>query len=287
VDPLTEEAEVLEKILEERVGESVKIREPLSDEEKRLYQLAQENADMVLEEEIKKRGETEKKVPLSLLSLKEELRLPSIPHRIECVDISQLFGENPVGSVVVFVDGKPKKSEYRRFRVKQISEIDDYRMIEEVVTRRFKRLKEEGKPFPDLFLIDGGRGQLSFARRALDTLGIKDVPLVAIAKRFDELHLEDGRVLMLDRRSHALKLLQRIRDEAHRFAVTYHRKLREKDALQSVLGAIPGIGEKKMMELVRYFGSVKKLLSASEEEIQRVKGIGPKLAEVIYRFLHG
>lgn len=288
VDPVPEDRQVLEKVLKGRVGEKVRIRSPFGEEEKRLYALAEENTERLLEEEILKRGEEEKRVHPAVSALKETLKLDREPRWIEGVDISQLFGNYAVGSVVVFINGRPKKSNYRRYKIKRVrsGEIDDFRMIEEVVKRRFKRLKEKGREFPDLMLIDGGKGQLHFARKALNSLGV-DIPLVAIAKRFDELHLEDGKVLMLDRRSPALRLFQRIRDEAHRFAITYHRVLRKKGSLDSLLDSISGIGEVKRRNLIQYFGSVRNLLSASPGEISKVKGIGPSLAKRIYEFLHG
>ncbi len=288
VDPLPGDVEVLERMLERRIGEKIRIRLPYGPEEKRLYELTRENAERLLEEEILKRGEGERRAHPALEALKETLGLKEVPKRIEGVDVSQLFGRYAVGSVVVFVDGQPRKSLYRRYRIKRMTEgeIDDFRMVEEVVHRRFKRLTESREELPDLLLIDGGKGQLSFARKALNSLGVK-IPVVAIAKRFDELHLEDGRVVMLEGRSPALRLIQRIRDEAHRFAITYHKTLRKKGSIDSVLDTIPGIGEVKKRRLIKYFGSLKNLLAASPSEIAKVEGIGPKLSNLIYEFLHG
>ncbi len=282
--PLPEEAALLEALLAERTGKKVILREPTRDELS-LYEMARGNAARLLEEEMALRG-TAHLYPPSLLDLQRVLELPRVPLRIEAVDISQLFGKNPVGSVVVFLRGRPAKSEYRRFRIKEVKGIDDFSMIEEVVRRRLRRLKEEGKSYPDLFLIDGGAGQLGRALRAASEVGAEDIAFVAIAKRFDELYLPDGRRVMLSRRSQALRLLQRVRDEAHRFAVSYHRNLRRKEGLLSFLDGIPGLGEKRKMALLNYFGSVSRLLSASKEEIAKIEGFGPKTAERLYSLLH-
>lgn len=284
VENLPDEREALERILERRVGRQIKIRSPKS-EEKKLMEIAIMNAEKLLEEEISLKG-VKGRVHPALEELRELFSLDRVPIRIEAVDISQLFGKNAVGSIVVFDNGRPKKSQYRKYRIKGVKGIDDYRMMEEVLKRRFRRLKEEGE-LPDLLLVDGGRGQLNIALSVMKDIGIDGVYALGIAKRFDELHLPDGRVVMLPRRSHALRLLQRIRDEAHRFAITYHRKLRKKEALKSALDFIPGIGESKKKALMEYFGSVRRLMGASKDEIERVKGIGPVLADRIFKALHG
>jgi len=286
VSTIPENKEIIEKILQERAGRKIKLR-VISPKDKKLYELAIINAERSLEEELILRGKREERVNPALLELRDLFRLKKIPMRIEAIDISQLFGNHAVGSVVVFENGRPKKSLYRRYRIKTVEKIDDYAMMEEVIARRVKRLLEEKEKFPDVLLIDGGKGQLGIARKVLKKWGVKDVFIAAIAKRFDELHLEDGRVLMLPKRSSTLKLLQRIRNEAHRFALSYHRNLRGRSSLTSVLDNLPGIGETKKQAIIEYFGSIKRLLSASPEEISRVKGIGPKLAQKIYDILHG
>ncbi len=255
--------------------------------EHRLMALAQENAKQLLESELRwKLGRP--LIPESLYELQNLLKLPEVPVRILAFDISQLFGKHAVGSSVEFRMGKPYKSGYRRYRIKRVSGIDDYAMMREVVERRFRRELEGSEDLPGLVLIDGGIGQVRAAREALDILGIEEeVRLVGLAKRLDELHLEDGAVVMLPARSPALKLLQRIRDEAHRFALKYHRTLRTKGALESLLDTLPGVGEARKQALIRYFGSLHRLMGASPREIAEVPMIGPKLAEKIYRALHG
>ncbi len=285
LEPLPPDVKILEELLRKKTGREIRIRLPKK-EERALLNIARDNVNRLLEEELEIKGIVSHGYPSSIVELQKELKLDRIPIRIEAVDISQLFGSNPVGSVVVFVMGKPAKSEYRRYRIKTVSGIDDFSMIEEVVKRRLKRIKEEGGELPDLFLIDGGAGQLSRAVRAAEELGLKGVNFAAIAKRFDELYLPDGRRVMLPRRSAALRLLQRIRDEAHRFAISYHRNLRQKEGLRSFLDTIPGLGETRKMALLNYFGTISRLLAASKEEIQKVKGFGPKLAERLYNFLH-
>ena len=286
VSTIGEDKEIIEKLLRERAGRNIKLR-TISAKEKKLYELALINAERSLEEELILRDKREEKIHPALHELKDLFGMNKIPRRIEAVDISQLFGDHAVGSVIVFENGRPRKSLYRRYRIKTVERIDDYAMIEEVVTRRIRRLLEEKEKLPDLLLIDGGEGQLRIAKRVLEREGVKDVFVGAIAKKFDEIHLEDGKILMLPRRSSALKLLQRIRNEAHRFALSYHRDIRGKASLTSVLDTLPGIGEAKRQAIIEYFGSVKRLLSASPDEIARVKGIGPKLAQKIYEILHG
>ncbi len=255
--------------------------------EHRLMALAQENAKQLLESELRwKLGRPS--IPESLYELQRLLKLPEVPVRILAFDISQLFGKHAVGSSVEFRMGKPYKSGYRRYRIKRVSGIDDYAMMREVVERRFRRELEGSEDLPGLVLIDGGIGQVRAAREALDILGIEEeVRLVGLAKRLDELHLEDGAVVMLPAQSPALKLLQRIRDEAHRFALKYHQTLRSKGALESLLDTLPGVGEARKQALIRYFGSLHRLMGASPREIAEVPMIGPKLAEKIYRALHG
>jgi excinuclease ABC subunit C len=264
----------------------VKIRRPNSGEVK-LMKLAAQNAERALLLEVQSRVRRDRGVHPAVRALEELLALDRPPERIEAVDISQLFGGQAVGSLIAFQNGQRRKSHYRRFRIRSAKGINDVGMIEEVVRRRFKRLRDEDGDFPDLLLVDGGIGQLNAARRAMDSLGVRDVHLAALAKRLDELYLEGGIRLMLPRRSPALKLLQRIRDEAHRFAITYHRSLRAKEGKASFLDTLPGVGEKRKLALIGYFGSLKRLLSASPEEIAKTPGIGPGLSLKIYDYLHG
>ncbi len=276
----------LRAFLEGRTERKIRIRKPVADENS-LVKLAMENAQKELEIELSKLKIEDRSLHPALFELKDLLNLDRVPERIEAVDISHTFGSNPVGSIVVFDKGYPRKSEYRKYRIKTVQGIDDFSMIHEVVKRRLRRLIKEGKRLPDIFVIDGGLGQLNQAIRAAEELGVKDTYFLAIAKRFDELYTQDGKVLMLPRRSEALRLIQRLRNEAHRFAISFHRDLRTKEGFVSFLDMIPDIGEKRKRALITYFGSLSRLMSASIEEIRRVEGIGPKLAEKIYYHLHG
>jgi excinuclease ABC subunit C len=286
VQVLPEDARVLRDVIRERSGRRVKIRKPHSDEAK-LMKLAARNAERALLLEVQSRVRRDRGAHPAVHALEDLLALDRPPVRIEAVDISQLFGGQAVGSIIAFQNGQRRKSDYRRFRIRSTRGMNDVGMIEEVVKRRFKRLRDEDADFPDLLLVDGGIGQLNAARKAMDSLGVRDVPLAALAKRLDELYLEGGIRLMLPRRSPALKLLQRIRDEAHRFAITYHRSLRAKEGKASFLDTLPGVGEKRKLALIGYFGSLKRLLSASPEEIAKTPGIGPGLSLKIYEYLHG
>ncbi len=223
----------------------------------------------------------------ALAELAEALNLPLAPHRIEGFDISNILGTLAVGSLVVAVDGRPAPQEYRRFRVKTVFQSDDFAMMKEVVTRRYRRRIDENLELPDLVLIDGGKGQLKSACEALAGLGLEDLPVVGLAKRNEELFLP-GRAdpVILSRFSGALRILQALRDEAHRFAVSYHRELRQKRLQQSLLDDIPGVGEVRKRELLKTFGSVRALRKVTAEEIaERVPGLGTAMAEKIHQAL--
>ncbi|MFZ8834958.1 MAG: excinuclease ABC subunit UvrC [Candidatus Caldipriscus sp.] len=222
----------------------------------------------------------------ALESLKKILNLPKVPSRIEGFDISHLFGEHKVASLVVFKDGKPLKSEYRRYRIKTVEGIDDFASMYEVVFRRYRRVLEEGKPLPDLILIDGGIGQLNSALKALKELGL-EIPIIALAKRFETIILPGNKVIQLPLNEPALKILQNIRDEAHRFALRYHTTLRSKEIKKSILDLIPGVGEKRRNVLLAYFGSIDKIKEASVEEIAKLPGFTRKIAKRIKEFLGG
>jgi excinuclease ABC subunit C len=214
--------------------------------------------------------------------LQSALHLPAAPEVIEAYDISNISGTYAVASMVCFVEGMPHRNRYRRFRIRSVTGIDDPAMMAEVIRRRFTRLREEDERPPGLVVVDGGATQLKAARGELDRLGFRDVPAAALAKRFEELHSQDDRPpLRLPRASSALRLLQRLRDEAHRFALAYHRRLRGKRIRESMLDDIPGIGERKKKALIERFGSVGRLEAAAPEEIAEVRGIGPRLARVI------
>jgi len=218
---------------------------------------------------------------MSIIDLKEKLSLEKLPERIEAFDISNIQGKLSVGSLVVFEKGRPKKEDYRRFRVKKVKGIDDYAMLQEVTERRYKRLLSEGKRFPDLILVDGGKGQLSEVKKILNNFNL-EIPIISIAKKEEEIFKPEVHMpIILPSNSTALFLLQRIRDEAHRFAVTYHRNIRSKEVRNSKLDLIPGIGAKRKRLLLKHFKSVEDIKNASKVDISKIPGFGDKIAEKI------
>jgi len=295
------EASVIEEWLTSRRGGEVKLRLPKDETESELLRMAFHNAAETLET-LRENREREKKKGLEALAeLEEALDLPRLPARIECYDVSHIQGKWATGSMVVFVNGSPRKGLYRRFRIKEVEGIDDYAMLREVLERRFRRYLEardselrlaaSDEPWPhrpDLVLVDGGKGQLGVALKVLEELGIEDIPVAALAKREEELFIPGSEEpVKLPQGSKALSLLQRIRDEAHRFAISYHHKLARKETLYASLEAIPGIGPKRRRALLERFGSLEALRKATVEEIASVPGITPKLALKIKEFLEG
>jgi excinuclease ABC subunit C len=223
----------------------------------------------------------------ALEELAEALGLPGPPLRIECYDISNFQGSESVGSMVVFEDGKPRSGEYRRFRIKTVTGANDFASHQEVLRRRFRTVRagEEGVEearrwaMPDLVIVDGGKGQVSAAKEVLDELGLHDLPLAGLAKEREELFLPDrSDPVVLPATSPALYLVQRLRDEAHRFAITYHRDLRARRSVRSAFDDLPGVGPKRKRELLKVFGSIKRVRDAPVEQIAAVPGIGPALA---------
>jgi excinuclease ABC subunit C len=266
--------------------------------EKRVFlETVRENAVEALHQHRLKRAKDFNARSQALTELQEALGLSESPLRIECYDISTLQGTNSVASMVVMEDGLPRKSEYRRFSIRTLDGQDDFAAMEEVIARRFKRLlAEEDRPVserkfsypPNLVIVDGGKGQLNAAGRALDRLGIVDVELCALAKRLEEVFLPgQSDPVMLPRGSEALFLLQRIRDEAHRFAITYHRSQRGKAMTASAFDDIPGVGPARRKALLRHFGSLRRVREASIEELAEVDGISQGLACTIHDHLHG
>lgn len=274
----------------------VSVYMPRRGEKRKLVQMVEENAVEGLEQlRVRQvaRGETE----AGIGELQEALSLPRPPRRIECYDISNIQGSSPVGSMIVFEDGKPKTSNYRRFKIKAVDGIDDYSMMREVLTRRFKRAgnmieaelrdkKQDGsnvdawETVPDLVLIDGGKGHLGAALQVFLELGIQTIPLASLAKQKEEIFVpESPDSIILPRNSKALFLVQRARDEAHRFAITFHRKSRSKKSVSSVLDSVPGIGSKRRRVLLRKFGSVKGIKDASIEELAAAPSMNHKLAD--------
>ena len=274
----------IESWLTTKKSSKVKITVPYRGEKKRLLEMVKENAERGLEQ-LKLKEIEEGSTDEALSQLQEALNLPKLPRRIETYDISNIQGSNSVGSMVVFENGKPFKSDYRRFIIRDVEGVDDYSMMKEVLTRRFKKLKDNSAQSnawvksPDLVLIDGGKGHLSAALQVFLELGIKDISLASIAKQQEELFVpETPEPIILDRRSQALYLLQRSRDEAHRFAITFHRKRRSKSSTTSKLDSIPGIGVERRKQLLRKFGSTKMIEKAHVDDIASLPGFNISLA---------
>ena len=210
-----------------------------------------------------------------MAQMQKDLRLSVEPRHIECFDNSNIQGTNPVSACVVFKDGKPSKKDYRHFNIKTVEGPNDFASMEEVVYRRYKRLLDENESLPQLIIIDGGKGQLSSALKSLEELGLRGkIAIIGIAKRLEEIYYPGDSVpLYLDKKSETLKTIQHLRNEAHRFGITFHRDKRSKNALQTSIETIPGIGEKTMITLLKHFKSVKRLTQASEKEISEVVGL--------------
>ncbi len=278
-----EDADPLSEYLSSQLGRKVRIIEPKIGEKAQLVKMAESNAKLLTGEYVLQKQKAEKDfVPNSIKSLKRDLFLDRLPRRIECFDNSNLMGTDPVASMVCFVDGQPRKSEYKRYNIKTVEGPDDFASMKEVLTRRYTRVMREKQHIPDLIVVDGGKGQLSSSVEALKEIGFYgQVPIVGLAKRLEEVFLpEKADPVMIPKTSSALKLLQRVRDEAHRFAITFHRDKRSKRTFSSELERIPGIGAKTAQKLIKQFGSVKKIKQASEEDLQ--KEAGEKTGSVIY-----
>ncbi|HJW22903.1 MAG TPA: excinuclease ABC subunit UvrC, partial [Candidatus Limnocylindrales bacterium] len=270
----------------------VRLVVPQRGDRRQLMTLATRNAEEMLAREQARWLADQGKTLGALEELTEALSLPTLPARIECYDISNFQGSETVGSMVVFEDGKPRTGEYRRFRIRGVQGPNDFASHQEVLRRRFRavqgRAGDEGSAeerrwaMPDLVVIDGGRGQVSAAKEVLDELGLHDLPLAGLAKEREELVLPDrAEPVLLPTTSQALYLVQRIRDEAHRFAITYHRDLRRKAAVRSKFDDLPGVGPRRRAALLRVFGSIKRVKEAPVEQIAAVPGISRSLAEKI------
>ncbi|HET7322462.1 MAG TPA: excinuclease ABC subunit UvrC [Longimicrobiaceae bacterium] len=281
-----DDRELLETVLRERAGRAVNTHVPQRGEKVRIVELAEQNARHLLEERRLIGRAALDRAPDTLYELQEVLELTGVPRFIVCFDISHTQGSETVASVSALTNGRPDKSEYRRLRIKGDWGNDDFRSMNEAVARYFRRRLEEEKALPDLVVVDGGKGQLGAARAALESLDLAQQPVVSLAKREEEVFLP-GRPdpLRLPRRSDSLRMLQRIRDEAHRFAITYNRKLRTKRTIHSELSEIPGVGASRQRALLERFGSVRGLRSASLEEIAGVPGFGPALARTVREHL--
>ncbi|MEY1640215.1 excinuclease ABC subunit UvrC [Tenuifilum osseticum] len=264
---------------------NIKYHIPRQGEKLKLLKLSLRNAEAYIKELIKneERANPQTRALKYLEQLKKDLQLPELPIVIECFDNSNLQGTNPVSACVVFKNGKPAKSEYRHFNVKTVTGPDDFASMREVVYRRYKRLIEENKNLPNLIVIDGGKGQLSSAYETLKDLHIEHIPIIGIAKRLEEIYRPgDSTPLYLDKRSMSLKLIQNIRDEAHRFGITFHRKKREKKNEASILESVPGVGKKSVIKLYTRFKSLENIKKASLEELS--EEVGAKTASNIVSF---
>jgi excinuclease ABC subunit C len=278
--------DTLGEILTETAGRRVHFRVPQRGEKLRLAKLAGENARHALEDRVGFLDGGTDRADQALFDLQDALRLKIVPRLMVCFDVSHTQGSETVGSAVVFENGEPKKSEYRHMRIKGEWGNDDYRSMAEVVERYFRRRVQEGKPLPDLALIDGGRGQLGAAAQALDGLGVTDVSLASLAKKEELVYVRGtSNPLRLGRRNRALHVLQRIRDESHRFAVSYNRKLRRKRTLRSALDGIPGIGSRRQKVLLTRFGSLRGVKEATADEIARIPGFSLALANRVLTYL--
>jgi excinuclease ABC subunit C len=257
--------------LRKKRGKSIEIIVPKLGDKRKLVNMASANAEFQLKEFFLAIAKREQSISRAVLSLQRDLRLSKPPIRIECFDNSHIQGSDLVSSLVVFENGKPKKSDYRKFIIRNVNKNDDFAAMREAVERRYKRLLEEKISLPDLIVIDGGKGQLSSACSVLKELKIdKKVNIIGLAKRLEEIFLPDvSESILLPRTSSSLKILQQIRDEAHRFAITFHRKLREKRTLHTELTEIEGIGEKTAQKLLIEFGSVEKIKNVPEEELKK------------------
>ena len=276
---------IVEKQKEEnQEKKNIRFLVPQIGEKAHLVEMCRQNARHHLEEFLiqkQKRGEIARE-HYGITALKQLLHLPKIPQRIECFDNSHLQGTDYVSSMVCFEKGKPKKSDYRKFKLHTFEGSDDYAAMKEVILRRFGGSLSKELPLPDLIVVDGGKGQVNTAFHTLNTLGLS-ISIIGLAKRIEEIFLpETADAFNLPKTSPALKLLQQLRDEAHRFAITYHRKLRTKRTLQTELTTIAGVGEKTAFKLLQHFGSVNAISQATIEEL--CAATGGKIAETVYRF---
>ena len=272
-----EDSIIIKDWLTDKRGAEVILKVPMQGLEHRLVQMVAKNAEIILK--------NQKQEMDALLNLKAYLKIPKIPRRIEAFDISNLGGQMAVASMVVFKDGKPQKENYRRYKIKT-SGPDDYAMMREVLRRRYKKQLHEKEKLPDLIVVDGGRGQLNVALDVLSSLKIK-TSVIGLAKEYEQVFLPQVSIpLILPSNSSSLHLLQRVRDEAHRFAVNYHKNIRSRDLESSVLDNIPGVGPKRKANLLKHFGDLESIKNATTEQIYEVSGINRNLALKIYQTLH-
>ena len=258
------------------VGDTIKVTVPKLGDKKRIVELSLRNAKYYRQEQFKqiKIVDPDRHVNRIMAQMQKDLRLKTEPRYIECFDNSNIQGTNPVAACVVFKDGKPSKKDYRHFNIKTVDGPDDFASMEEVVFRRYKRLLDEGENLPQLIVIDGGKGQLSSALKSLDILGLRNkIAIIGIAKRLEEIYYPDDPIpLYLDKKSESLKIIQQLRNEAHRFGITHHRNKRSKSALHNDLEQISGIGKQTVVSLLKQFKSVKRASNASFEALENAVG---------------
>ncbi|HVX65127.1 MAG TPA: helix-hairpin-helix domain-containing protein, partial [Bryobacteraceae bacterium] len=273
-----EDRELLEEVLTEKRGRRVEIHTPQRGQKRAMAALVETNAKSMFEQRFRVMKPSSKAIQGALEDL---LGLPDAPRRIECFDISHIQGTDKVASMVVWEDGRMKKSDYRKFIIREVEGNDDFASMREVIGRRYGRLKEEGKPMPGLVLVDGGLGQLHAAADALAAIGIVEQPLASIAKREEIIYVygQEDEPVVLDRFSPVLHLIQSVRDEAHRFAVTFHRSRRDSQLLSSELEQIPGVGPITVRKALKRFGSAERVRRATVEELSAA--LGPAAARRI------
>ena len=286
-----EDTTVIENWLQSKKGAKVHIQVPCRGGKRQLVKIVAENAQQGLEQLKIKQLAAPAALEAALAEIKRELHLPRLPSRMEGYDISNIRGTAAVGSMVVFEQGKPEPSHYRRFKIKTVSGVDDYAMLHEVLKRRFKRSSDalatnSWAILPDLILVDGGKGQLNAALSAIGESGVKSVPTASLAKENEEIFIpRKTEPIILPRSSPGLQLLQRLRDEAHRFALGYYQKIHKRETFASVLDTIPGIGPRRKRALLKQFGSVQGIRKASEEELAAAKGMNQSLARRVKEYL--
>ena len=282
------EKELLESYFREKLGKKTEVIIAKAGVRKQLLDMAQKNAEEYLSKVVGKIEHKNDRTKNACVRLQELLSLPKYPRRMECYDISNVSGVDKVGSMVVFIDGEADKNAYRRFKIKTVEGANDYASHQEMMRRRLAKLgtdEEERFPKPDLIIIDGGKGQLSAIKEVFDEYGITDISLISLAERDEEIFtLDSPESIRLQKSDYVLQMLQRIRDEAHRFAITYFRSLHSKRNLASVLNEIEGVGAKKRAALLERFKTIDKIMDASVEELAEAEGIGVELAKRVYEY---
>ena len=278
-----DDADVMEAYLAQVKGRAVHLHVPKIGDKKKVLQMAEMNADVLLRERLLQQAQLDQSLPKAVLSLQADLRMERMPRRIECFDNSHMQGTDYVSSMVVFADGKPKKSEYRHYKLRTVEGNDDFEAMKEVLTRRFSRALDEEQALPDLLIIDGGKGQLSHAMEVLESLSLVGrFTVIGLAKRLEEVFTPNSSTpLYLAKTSPSLRLLQQARDEAHRFAITYHRTLRSKRTLQTALTGIAGVGDARAKKLLSALGSVEQVRLATHEQLAAI--VGEAVASAIRR----